>query len=78
MTDTNIFSAIVNPVGSMRVLSSREVNRLQDTSNTGLHHLFRQCALAVLSSEQEGDNAEEFTKNNTVILIFALFRNIAD
>ncbi len=62
MTKTNVISAIVNPVGSMRVLSSREVNILQDTSKTGLHGLFRQCALAVLSCEQEGDSAEELLK----------------
>ncbi|MGB1271338.1 MAG: nucleotide 5'-monophosphate nucleosidase PpnN, partial [Endozoicomonas sp.] len=59
MSKANVVSAIVNPVGTMRVLSSREVNSLQDTSKTGLHRLFRQCALAVLSCEQEGDNAEE-------------------
>ena len=55
----NVISATVSPVGSMRVLSHREVRRLQDTSKTGLHRLFRQCALAVLSCEQEGDSAEE-------------------
>ena len=59
MSTTNVVSAIVNPVGSMRVLSNREVHILQDTSNTGLHRLFRQCALAVLSNEMEGDSAEE-------------------
>ena len=59
MTAKNIVSAIVNPVGSMRVLSSREVCKLQDTSKTGLHRLFRQCALAVLNCEHEGDSTEE-------------------
>ena len=59
MTAKETVTAIVNPVGSMRVLSNREVRKLQDTSKTGLHRLFRQCALAVLSCEQEGDNAEE-------------------
>ena len=59
MSTTNVVSATVNPVGSMRVLSNREVHILQDTSNTGLHRLFRQCALAVLSNETEGDSAEE-------------------
>ncbi|WP_263078897.1 nucleotide 5'-monophosphate nucleosidase PpnN [Endozoicomonas sp. Mp262] len=58
MSKKSVVSAIVNPVGSMRVLSSREVSRLQDTSKTGLHRLFRRCALAVLSCEKEGDNAE--------------------
>ncbi|MFK0569781.1 nucleotide 5'-monophosphate nucleosidase PpnN [Endozoicomonas sp.] len=59
MSKPNVVSAIVNPVGSMRVLSSREVNILQDNTKAGLHRLFRQCALAVLSNEQEGDSAEE-------------------
>ncbi len=63
MSKKNVVSATVNPVGSMRVLSSREVSRLQDTSKTGLHKLFRQCALAVLSCEQEGDSAEELLKD---------------
>ena len=62
MTARPTVSTIVNPVGSMRVLSSREVSKLQDTSKTGLHRLFRQCALAVLNCEQEGDNAEELLK----------------
>ena len=62
MTKNNVVSAIVNPVGTMRVLSSREVNILQDTSKAGLHNLFRQCALAVLSCEQEGDSAEELLR----------------
>ena len=65
MSTTNVVSAIVNPVGSMRVLSNREVNILQDTSNTGLHRLFRQCALAVLSNENEGDSAEELLQAYT-------------
>ena len=59
MTNAHVVTAIVNPVGSMRVLSSREVNILQDTSKTGLHNIFRQCALAVLSCEQDSDSAEE-------------------
>ncbi|MGY0215835.1 nucleotide 5'-monophosphate nucleosidase PpnN [Endozoicomonadaceae bacterium StTr2] len=54
-----VVSAIVNPVGSMTVLSAREVSQLQDTSQAGLHRLFRQCALAVLNCEQESDSAEE-------------------
>ena len=52
-------SAIVSPVGSMQVLSNREVQILQDSSQKGLHRLFRQCCLAVLNGEHEGDCAEE-------------------
>ncbi|MDP0563601.1 MAG: nucleotide 5'-monophosphate nucleosidase PpnN [Candidatus Endonucleobacter sp. (ex Gigantidas childressi)] len=61
MAKNNIVSTSVDPAGSMCVLSSREVGRLQDTSKTGLHRLFRQCALAVLSCER-GDNVEELLK----------------
>ena len=52
-------SAIINPVGTMQVLSNREVQKLQDTSQKGLHRLFRQCCLAVLNGEHESDCAEE-------------------
>lgn len=65
MSTTKVVSASVNPVGSMRVLSNREVNSLQDTTNAGLHRLFRQCALAVLSNETEGDSAEELLRAYT-------------
>ncbi|WP_419535996.1 nucleotide 5'-monophosphate nucleosidase PpnN [Endozoicomonas sp.] len=65
MSKPNVVSAIVNPVGSMRVLSSREVNILQDNTKAGLHRLFRQCALAVLSNELEGDSAEELLQTYT-------------
>ncbi|WP_067521130.1 nucleotide 5'-monophosphate nucleosidase PpnN [Endozoicomonas ascidiicola] len=61
----NVVSTTVNPVGTMRVLSSREVHSLQDNSKAGLHRLFRQCALAVLSDEMEGDSAEELLQSYT-------------
>src|SRR3990172_412049 len=41
--------AIVNPEGSLEVLSQREVNELCDTSNGGLYEVFRRCCLAVLN-----------------------------
>ncbi|MCK5894418.1 MAG: LOG family protein [Endozoicomonadaceae bacterium] len=52
-------TAIVNPTGSMNVLSSHEVSKLQDTSKTGLYSLFRRCALAVLNCDSEKDNAQD-------------------
>lgn len=58
-TSNFTITTTVNPVGTMRVLSNREVQKLQDTSQRGLHRLFRQCALAVLNGEHEGDSAEE-------------------
>ena len=63
MTETSTgrptVSALVNPAGSMNVLSAHEVSQLQDTSRTGLYTLFRQCALAVLSCDTELDDAQE-------------------
>ncbi|MRI34995.1 LOG family protein [Endozoicomonas sp. OPT23] len=59
MTINPTITTTVNPVGPMRVLSNREVNKLQDTSQSGLHCLFRQCALAILNCEKEGDDAAE-------------------
>lgn len=43
-------SATISPEGSLEILSQHEVNRLRDTSQTGLHELLRRCALAVLNS----------------------------
>ena len=43
-------SATVSPLRSMEVLSQHEVNRLRDTSKSGLHDLLRRCSLAVLST----------------------------
>lgn len=43
-------SATVSPLRSMEVLSQHEVNRLRDTSTSGLHDLLRRCSLAVLST----------------------------
>jgi hypothetical protein len=47
MTET--VSTIVAPEGSLEVLSQHEVERLRDTSGSGLHDLLRRCALAVLN-----------------------------
>ena len=48
--------ARVTPLGSLEVLSQLEVNRLRDTSEGGLHDLFRRCSLAVLNSGQDIDD----------------------
>jgi predicted Rossmann-fold nucleotide-binding protein len=58
-TNTNKFSASVRPQGSLEVLSQLEVNALLDTSARGLYQLFRRCALAVLNSGSQTDNARE-------------------
>src|SRR5580700_8362672 len=51
--------ARVGPRGSLEILSQAEIDKLLDTSQTGLHALFRNCALAVLNSGSDNDNAKE-------------------
>ena len=57
MAKSQTINARVNPAGSMSVLSFQEVSKLQDSTHPGLYGLFRQCALAVLSSDIELDDA---------------------
>ena len=47
----NTVSARILPDTGMEVLSKREVRRLADSSQSGLYHLFRRCALAVLTPD---------------------------
>ncbi|MCY4177276.1 MAG: nucleotide 5'-monophosphate nucleosidase PpnN [Endozoicomonadaceae bacterium] len=51
------------PTGSMNLLSSAEVARLQDVSNTGLYHTFRKCALAVLHCNSADDEEKIMDAN---------------
>jgi hypothetical protein len=51
--------ARVGPRGSLEILSQAEIDKLLDTSQTGLYTLFRNCALAVLNSGSDNDNAKE-------------------
>jgi predicted Rossmann-fold nucleotide-binding protein len=51
--------ARVGPRGSLETLSQAEIDKLLDTSQSGLHALFRNCALAVLNAGSETDNAKE-------------------
>ncbi len=51
--------ARVAPRGSLENLSQAEIDKLLDTSHTGLYSLFRNCALAVLNSGSDSDNAKE-------------------
>lgn len=51
--------ARVAPRGSLENLSQAEIDKLLDTSHTGLYSLFRNCALAVLNSGSDTDNAKE-------------------
>ncbi len=54
---TTTVNARIAPVAGMDVLSRDEVKRLRDASQGGLHALLRCCALAVLTSGSENDDA---------------------
>jgi pyrimidine/purine-5'-nucleotide nucleosidase len=51
--------ARVGPRGSLENLSQAEIGKLLDTSQGGLYPLLRKCALAVLSTGADTDNAKE-------------------
>ncbi len=55
----NVVNSSIRPASDMAVLSRREIEQLRDVTGTGLHRLFRKCALAVLSSGSQIDNCEE-------------------
>ena len=52
-------SARIYPAGILTLLSRMEVERLHDASRGALGELLRRCALAVLNSGNESDDAEE-------------------
>jgi pyrimidine/purine-5'-nucleotide nucleosidase len=54
-----LVDARVGPRGSLENLSQVEIGKLLDTSQGGLYPLFRKCALAVLSTGADTDNAKE-------------------
>lgn len=59
-TETDIkVSARISPEEHLNILSQDEINRLADTSDQGLHELFRRCALAALNSDSQIDDASE-------------------
>jgi predicted Rossmann-fold nucleotide-binding protein len=51
-------SARIYPAGILTMLSRKEVERLHDASRGNLAELLRRCALAVLNSGNDGDDAE--------------------
>lgn len=57
MNNNKITTIISPPPGSLDVLSQHEVSRLRDASGQGLHELLRRCALAVLNSGVDEDDA---------------------
>ncbi len=55
----NTIDALIAPKSHLDILSRSEVNRLQDTSQGGLHRLFRNCSLAVLNSDNKTDDGKK-------------------
>jgi predicted Rossmann-fold nucleotide-binding protein len=51
--------ARVGPRGSLETLSQAEIEKLLDSRQGGVYQLFRKCALAVLTSGSDIDNAKE-------------------
>lgn len=54
-----LVDARVGPRGSLENLSQSEIGKLLDSSQGGLYALFRKCALAVLNTGADTDNAKE-------------------
>lgn len=52
-------NARVTPKGALEILSQFEVDKLLDSGQGGLYPLFRRCALAVLNSGTQIDDAKE-------------------
>lgn len=50
--------AALSPIGSLETLSQSEVRLLTASSNTSAYRLFRQCALAILNTGSDVDNAK--------------------
>jgi len=53
----------ISPEGHLDVLSQDEVNKLLDTSQGGLYHLFRKCSLAVLSCGSDTDDVRQLLED---------------
>jgi pyrimidine/purine-5'-nucleotide nucleosidase len=52
-------STQIRPEGSLEILSKREMAKLQDTSESGLHEIYRRCSLAVLNCGSAVDDSRE-------------------
>ena len=50
-------NTFIRPEGSLEVLSKLEIAKLLDTSESGLHELYRRCSLAVLNSGSNEDDS---------------------
>ena len=58
-----VVSFRVSPEGHLDILSQEEVNKLLDTSQGGLYHLFRTCSLAVLNCGSDTDNVRQLLRD---------------
>jgi len=54
-----LVDASVGPRGSLEMLSQSEIDVLLNSGQGGIHPLFRRCALAILNSGSDNDNAKE-------------------
>jgi predicted Rossmann-fold nucleotide-binding protein len=54
-----VVDASVGPRGSLEMLSQSEIQVLLNSGQGGVHALFRKCALAILNSGSDNDNAKE-------------------
>ncbi len=53
-----VANASITPKGSLETLSQREVQQLRQTGAGSTYTLFRQCALAILNTGSDSDNAK--------------------
>jgi len=58
LPEVEVVDARVTPKGSLDNLSHSEIDKLLASDRGGLYELFRKCALAVLNSGSETDNAK--------------------
>ena len=58
MTSRVTMNASITPKGSLETLSQREVQQLRETGSGSIYTLFRQCALAILNTGSDSDNAK--------------------
>ncbi len=61
---TDAVSTRIYPAGMLNTLSRQEVERLTDASRGDLSDLLRRCALAVLNSGNEADDAEALLRRH--------------
>jgi pyrimidine/purine-5'-nucleotide nucleosidase len=61
---TAVINTLIAPEGSLEILSHAEVSQLRDAGAGGLHHIWRQCSLAVLNSGAEDDDVRRILASN--------------